>query len=72
MEQKAHHAMDPADTSVRCTKCGDAMRVSFAESMAHGWPVCCGETMRLVLTGGQTCAPPSMKHGDSGVFRAVR
>lgn len=35
------------DTSVFCTTCGRIEEVSFAWCLGHGWPKCCGHTMRM-------------------------
>ena len=35
------------DTTVICDKCQRQERVSFAECMRKGWPVCHGHTMRM-------------------------
>lgn len=43
-------ASDPALVRglVRCQTCGREQRVDSAQCLAHGWPTCHGETMRLV------------------------
>lgn len=38
------------DTTLRCSDCGGAMVVSFAECLERGWPKCCHGTMTLVET----------------------
>lgn len=49
MDQRTdHRAADHLDCQVRCGTCGDALRVSWAECCAYGWPLCCGLTMALV------------------------
>lgn len=32
---------------VWCRTCGETRRVNAAYALAHGWPVCCGETMTI-------------------------
>jgi hypothetical protein len=32
---------------VWCTKCGRSERVNASESLATGWPTCCGYTMTI-------------------------
>ncbi len=38
---------------VRCDKCGREQDADGAECLAHGWPLCCGQTMRLLTDGGR-------------------
>lgn len=33
---------------VRCEVCDAEQRVNSADCLRHGWPECCGYTMRLV------------------------
>jgi hypothetical protein len=32
---------------VHCTTCGAEQWVDSADGLQHGWPTCCGATMRL-------------------------
>lgn len=32
---------------VWCRLCGATQRVDSANCLAHGWPLCCGETMTI-------------------------
>lgn len=32
---------------VWCKKCGGSQKVDSADCLAHGWPLCCGETMTI-------------------------
>jgi len=38
------------DTSIVCATCGRTGRVRFADCLAHGWPRCCGQTMRMATS----------------------
>ena len=38
------------DSLVTCDTCGTEERVEFAHCLRHGWPICCGYTMRLIYT----------------------
>ena len=62
-----HRAADPLDTQVKCRGCGAAQRVSFAECVKLGWPMCCGETMALVTHPDP--ADIERKLADSGIFQ---
>ena len=49
---------------VSCQKCGKAKAIPFGEGLSKGWPICCGETMRL---GSVT-----RKEIEQGVAHAMR
>lgn len=36
------------DCLLQCDECEKTMEWNFAFSLEHGWPQCCGFTMRLV------------------------
>jgi hypothetical protein len=38
------------DSFLKCTECGREDRTNFSHSLRHGWPKCCGYTMRLERT----------------------
>lgn len=39
--------------SVRCQECGATQTVDPAHCLRHGWPKCCGATMRLTGDGAR-------------------
>jgi len=38
------------DSGVECQSCGKTRVANFARCLREGWPMCCGETMRLLHT----------------------
>ena len=42
--------MSELDTCVRCNQCGNEQRVSFADSLRHGWLKCCGSEMTVTTS----------------------
>lgn len=39
-----------ADSYLKCTVCGREDVGNFSHNLRHGWPKCCGYTMRLERT----------------------
>lgn len=48
MYQQVSEEAGIASARVRCRKCGAEKTVDGAHCLAHGWPECHGETMRLL------------------------
>ena len=44
------------DSIVRCDKCSRELSVDFAWSLREGWPMCHGQTMRLLTTKADIAA----------------
>lgn len=44
---------------VKCNKCGGKARCDYEDSIARGWPRCCGQTMTLLA--GQNVAEASKR-----------
>ncbi len=42
--------MSTPDSKVECQSCGSKATPNFAKSLREGWPMCCGQTMRLMNT----------------------
>ena len=42
--------MSKLDTYVRCQHCGNEQKVSFVDSLRHGWLKCCGSEMSVTTS----------------------
>ena len=49
----------------RCTVCGRSQAVDMAYCLGHGWPKCCGYTMRV------ECTPAEMGEAADKLFGGV-
>lgn len=54
--------------TVRCLTCHRVLNVDFADCLAHGWPKCHGQTMRLLDS------PPDVEIDAAvgGIVRAAK
>lgn len=53
---------------VKCTTCGREQTTDGTAAIQHGWPTCCGTTMRLVATND----PDELTQGVDAAFAPAR